>query len=143
MAPLIRLKATLRRIGQGCAQTGVTMRRILTMLVALGMGGAAVAAPRPDTDGGSASRGLYVALRVCAACHAVGTLGAGPDSEAPPFATIRLRHDKAGLRRRLGEISTSGHRDMPPIPMTPREIEDVASYIETVAPTPAAASQPI
>jgi len=137
---LIHLKAALRGVGQADPKRGITMRQILMVLAVLSFGGAAAAAPRADAGGESATRGLYVALRVCAACHAVATLGAGPDGLAPPFAAIRLRHDKAGLRRRLGEISTSGHQEMPPIPLTAREIEDVATYIETVVPTPAAAT---
>jgi len=113
------------------------VRALLGMLTALSLGGAANAGPPADTRVAPATRGLFVALRVCAACHAVGPLGAGPDREAPSFVTIRLRHDPASLRRRLAEISTSGHQQMPPIPLTAREIEDVASYIETVLPAPA------
>lgn len=114
------------------------MRQILLMLLALSLGGPAMAAPGRDSQNDSATRGLFVALRVCSACHAVATLGAGPDNEAPPFAMIRMRHNPGSLRRRLGEISTSGHGDMPPIPLTPKQIEDVANYIETVGSSPAA-----
>jgi mono/diheme cytochrome c family protein len=117
------------------------MRRVLAAIAVLSAGvavSAAAAPPAPYAREDSANRGLYVALRVCAACHAVGPLGEGPDGEAPRFATIGRRHDAASLRRRLGEISVSGHQDMPPIPLTAREIEDVATYIQSVAAAPAA-----
>ena len=117
------------------------MSRVLAAIAAfsIGAGFPAAAAPAgPYAQADSANRGLYVALRVCAACHAVGPLGDGPDDEAPRFATIGRRHDAASLRRRLREISVAGHQDMPPIPLTAREIEDVATYIASVAATPVA-----
>jgi mono/diheme cytochrome c family protein len=94
--------------------------------------------PPPTASADSASRGLYVALRVCAACHKVAYPGVGPDSAAPSFAVIRQRHDGADLRRLVEQISRTGHQAMPPIPMSRQEIEDVADYIGAVAPAPAA-----
>jgi mono/diheme cytochrome c family protein len=110
------------------------MRYLLSLMALMSVAGAALAAPDPNGQVAPATRGLFVALRKCAACHAVGPLGAGPDAEAPPFGAIRLRHDSVTLRQRLGEISVSGHQNMPPIRLSAKEIEDVASYIETVAP---------
>jgi mono/diheme cytochrome c family protein len=107
------------------------------LLIAAASGPARAATPaQPNAD--AAMRGLYVALRVCAACHAVDTFGKGPDGEAPSFAVIRLRHNRASLRRRLQEIAAVGHQQMPAIPLTRSEIEDVASYIETVGAPPGA-----
>jgi mono/diheme cytochrome c family protein len=109
------------------------MRPILMIVAALAVGGATPAFA-VDLPSDSAVRGLFIAVSVCAACHTVGTLGTEPDREAPPFATIWPRHDKQSLRRRLREISSSGHRAMPAIPLTPRQIEDVANYIEAIVP---------
>ena len=117
------------------------MRSTLALLAVLSLSDAAHAGPDPGAGVAPATRGLFVALRKCAACHAVGPLGAGPDAEAPPFGTIRLRHDPASLRRRLGEIASIGHQKMPPIRLSAQEIEDVASYIETVAPPAASPPQ--
>ena len=118
------------------------MRRVLSTLALLSISGALAApawgaAPAAGAPSDAANRGLYVALRVCAACHAVGPLGTGPDKLAPAFATIRLHHDAPTLRRRLREISSVGHHEMPPIAMTVQEQDDVAAYIEA-APAPAA-----
>jgi len=69
----------------------MTMRRLLmtaTAVLALGAAGLSAAAPRPDPQGDSATRGLYVALRVCAACHAVAARGSGADDEAPTEARL-------------------------------------------------------
>jgi mono/diheme cytochrome c family protein len=97
---------------------------------------AAGAQTSPAASDDSSSRGLYVALRVCSACHKVALPGVGPDSAAPSFAAIHARHDAAGLHGLLVEIAGAGHHQMPPIPMSPREIEDVAAYIATVPPPP-------
>lgn len=113
------------------------MWRVMAMIAVLCTSLAAPAtgrASKPLTDDDSVTRGLYVALRICAACHAVGPLGAGPDSEAPAFGTIRSRHDPAGLARLLTSISAAGHKEIPPISMSPQEIRDVAAYIESVPP---------
>lgn len=114
------------------------MWRVLGMVAVLSAGAPtsppAASAPAASTD--AASRGLYVALRVCAACHKVAYPGAGPDSGAPSFAAIHSRHDPAELHRLLVEISRQGHHAMPPIPMSRQEIEDVAAYIAAVAPAP-------
>lgn len=115
------------------------MRRVLAAMAAICTGvclPAAACAADPYAQVDSANRGLYVALRVCSACHAVGPLGEGPDGEAPRFAVIGRRHTAAGLRRLLGEISVKGHQQMPAIPLTAREIEDVVTYIASVAATP-------
>ncbi|HEX2817491.1 MAG TPA: cytochrome c [Phenylobacterium sp.] len=112
------------------------MWRILGAIAALSAG--AQTAPSPAASPDPASRGLYVALRVCSACHKVAFPGVGPDSAAPSFAAIHARHDAEGLHSLLVEISSAGHQEMPPIPMSPAEIEDVAAYIATVPPAPPA-----
>jgi cytochrome c len=135
---LIRVKAVIGHAGQMPRQRGDAMRRLLSTLALLSIGGGLAvpawgATPVAGAPSDAASRGLYVALRVCAACHAVGPLGTGPDTLAPAFATIRLHHDAPTLRRRLQEISTVGHHEMPAIVMTAQEQEDVAAYIEAAA----------
>ncbi len=119
------------------------MWRVLGAIVMLSAGAQTALPTPPSSDGDGAIRGLYVALRVCSACHKVAYPGVGPDSAAPSFAAIHAGHEPAGLHRLLVEISNAGHQAMPPIPMSPAEIEDVAAYIATVpAPPPSAARRP-
>jgi mono/diheme cytochrome c family protein len=113
------------------------MWQVLGAIAVLSAG--AQTSPAPTDAGDSASRGLYVALRVCSACHKVAFPGVGPDLAAPSFASIHARYDPDGLRRMLADISRTGHRMMPPIPLSSREIEDVAAYIATVPPESSAA----
>lgn len=112
------------------------MWKVLGVIAVLSAG--APASPPPTASADAASHGLYVALRVCSACHKVAMPGAGPDVIAPSFAVIHARHDAEDLRRLLQQISTEGHRDMPPIPMSAQEADDVAAYIATVPPSPPA-----
>src|SRR5471032_2427183 len=64
---------------------------MLLVLSAIAALGASPQTTPPSAD--AASRGLYVALRVCSACHKVAFPGVGPDSAAPSFAAIHARHD--------------------------------------------------
>ena len=76
--------------------------------------------------------GLRFARRACAGCHAIGASGRSPDPLAPTFRSLvaRLGHD---LEPRLGQLSAHGHRNMPPIYMTPDERRAVAAYIRAVS----------
>jgi len=71
----------------------VPVRRILVALGLFSPLAGCVAAEAPQTymtaRNEATDRGLYVALRSCAGCHAVGSLGSSPSSRAPSFATIR------------------------------------------------------
>lgn len=111
------------------------MRRILMSFLLLTAAGCATSGPTPNSSTNldvSADRGRFYALRSCAGCHAVGVLGESPNASAPSFGAIRLRYNALSLPRRLAEISKSGHYEMPPIYMTPNEIQDIVAYVETV-----------
>ena len=110
---------------------------VVIPILALLVSGCAALTARPiDAPLASVDRGRFFVLRSCAGCHSVGELGASPNNHAPPFSTVRMRFDEPGLRRRLAEISSWGHVEMPPVAMTPDEIRDIAAYIETVNPHP-------
>jgi len=113
------------------------MRRTFIILgLAALLGGCATTAAAPAT-GSAVDRGLFVALRACAGCHAVGGTDRSPNGIAPPFSYIRMRYDEAALQRLLADISRNGHYEMPPIYMTDDEIRDVTAYIQTVEPAAA------
>jgi cytochrome c len=120
-------------------------RTLLTLAMLATAGGCATGpfpAPKSPTLDASADRGRFFVLRSCAGCHAVGSLGESPNSSAPSFASVRLRHNVLSLERRLAQISRSGHFEMPPIYMSDAEIKDIAAYIETIEPPASAADLP-
>ena len=111
------------------------MRRLLMGFLLLAATGCATSGQTPKSPKNldiSADRGRFYAQRSCAGCHAVGALGESPNGSAPTFGAIRLRYNALSLPRRLAEISKNGHYEMPPIYMTPDEIQDIAAYVETL-----------
>ena len=111
------------------------MRHMLVGFLLLSAAGCATSGPAPrgsNTLDVSADRGRFYAVRSCAGCHAVAGLGASPNGSAPTFGSIRLRYNALSLSRRLESISRNGHYEMPPIYMTPDEIQDIVAYVETI-----------
>ena len=112
-------------------------RTLLTVAILAAAAGCATGSPSalksPILDA-SVDRGRFFVLRSCAGCHAVGSLGESPNSSAPSFATVRLRHNAISLEHRLAQISRNGHVEMPPVYMSDAEIKDIAAYIETIEP---------
>ena len=83
---------------------------------------------------GPAQRGMAFVERACAGCHAVGASSHSPQSHAPPFWWVGQQVEADGLKLVLAELAQHGHVEMPPIYMTPDEIEDIAAYIGTLQP---------
>ena len=111
------------------------MRRMMMSFLLLAATGCATSGQMSKSQTSlslSADRGRFYALRSCAGCHAVGALGQSPNGSAPTFGAIRLRYNALSLPRRLAEISKNGHYEMPPIYMTPDEIQDIVAYVETL-----------
>ncbi|MEO8112861.1 MAG: cytochrome c [Phenylobacterium sp.] len=124
------------------------MRRIAIILALLAVAGGCATSGRPMAGGaapGSAvERGHFFVQRSCAGCHAVNALGDSPNAEAPPFRSVRMRHNEISLERMLADISQKGHFRMPPVYMSDAEIADIVAYIQTVEPArrPGAAALP-
>jgi len=120
---------------------GVLAAALTAVLVTLQAGGCApvsgraALSQRVETPA-SADRGRFYALRSCAGCHAVGDAGASPDSHAPLFRNLDDRVAKSDLPQRLADLSRGGHREMPPIYMSPDEITDLVAYITTLKRAP-------
>ena len=113
--------------------------KLMVAILALATGASGCAAPRLALDGGGrtspqAAAGERFARRACAGCHELGPRGASPNPHAPPFRTLAERLPGEALGARLGDIASNGHREMPPIYMTPEEIAAVAAYIRSVQP---------
>ena len=124
------VERTLRTPVRSVLASGLAVPNLILLL-----GACAAIAPAPLTTlQASTDRGRFYALRSCAGCHSVGSRGLGPDGHAPAFRNLDNRVAPGELPRRLGELSSGGHREMPPIYMSPDEIQDLAAYIVTLKP---------
>lgn len=102
----------------------------IVVLAALAVASCAVAAQPLGPTASAAERGHAIAERTCNRCHGIA---AGDDSRnagAPRFVTIAGRYNELSLEERLGQISTSGHYEMPPQQLSPSEIRDLVAYIQ-------------
>ena len=77
---------------------------------------------------GNTSSGRNLALRICSDCHVVAEGQAHPATDgAPPFATVA--RDPAVTALSLQVFLRSTHENMPNLILSPREIDDLVSYI--------------
>ncbi|CAN7334109.1 c-type cytochrome [Phenylobacterium sp. LjRoot219] len=106
------------------------MRNLAVILV---LAVAATACASAGEGPAATDRGERFARRACAGCHAIGPTGASPYDPAPPFRTLAARLPGPALQARLSAIALRGHGQMPPIYMTPDEIDAVAAYVRAVA----------
>lgn len=70
-------------------------------------------------------------------CHAVSGTGESPYPPAPPFRNLSLRYPVENLAEALAEgigVGHSGQVQMPEFVLTPAEIDDLLSYLETLEP---------
>ncbi len=100
-------------------------------LTLLACGCAAVGAPTQARGDASSLRGRAVAHRLCAACHAVEPGAESPQTTAPPFDSLEMRHT-ASLEGRLEELTRRGHYGMPPLKLRPDEVRDLVDYIASL-----------
>lgn len=112
------------------------MRRLIVpaLLMLTGCAQAPLAPAASQTASVAESRGQGLAVRDCAACHAILAGQQSPNASAPGFATIRLRHNELSLERLLTTIAHDGHFEMPRRPLSANDIEDLVAFIETPPP---------
>jgi mono/diheme cytochrome c family protein len=94
----------------------------------------------PAEAAGEASRGRTLAELNCATCHAVGRGGRSPYAPAPPFRTLHLKYDVAGLAEAFAEgivVMHNGPRQMPKFVLEPDQIDDLIAYLKSLE-TPSA-----
>lgn len=82
-------------------------------------------------EAGDAARGEIIARRWCAACHLVTADQTAAKVDAPPFFDIAKRWPGDNA---LGSFLADPHPKMPDMSLTRREIEDIVSYIRSLAP---------
>lgn len=83
----------------------------------------------PAAQAANPDRGRAVARENCGRCHAIGRVSPSPHKDAPPFRYIARQGNPAYLEEALAEGIVVGHKDMPEIRLTPREIDDFIAYL--------------
>lgn len=94
----------------------------------------AAAAARPHAPDPAIDRGLGVAQRRCAECHAVRPGHESADGDAPPFTVLFRRFDEISLSRRIAAVTRGEHAGMPRTTITDADRHDLVSYIQSLGP---------
>ena len=83
---------------------------------------------------GDAKRGLKIAQRNCAPCHALGRTGDSANPKSPPFRTLAQRYPLSELEETMGEGMMVGHEgpEMPMFEFKPDQIEDFIAYLGSI-----------
>jgi mono/diheme cytochrome c family protein len=74
----------------------------------------------------NAAKGEIIARRWCAACHVVAADQTSANSDAPTFASIAQRHERA---KKLEAFLMDPHPKMPDMNLSRSEIADIVAYI--------------
>ena len=84
--------------------------------------------PSNAQEAGQLARGLELALRICAQCHAVRKDQArSPNESAPRFQVIASVPGMTGIA--LSAALNTSHRTMPNIMLDPDQRSDIIAYI--------------
>ena len=94
----------------------------------------AMALASPAFAKGNAARGLKIAQRNCAACHALGRNGESLNPKSPPFRTLAQRYPLRELEEALAEGIMVGHEgpEMPAFEFSPGQIADLMAYLGAI-----------
>jgi len=111
----------------GMRMNDMALRGLLVTACALALGACATGAARKEAE----SPGHRLAMRHCAACHAIAPGDTGQRGRAPAFASAEMRHT-AGLDGRVAALTRLGHYGMPPIPLRADEVSDLVNYIASL-----------
>ena len=105
------------------------MKPSLPLLLAFAMALASPAFARGDK-----ARGLKIAQRNCAPCHAVGRTGDSTNPKSPPFRTLAQLYPLSELEETMGEGMMVGHEgpEMPMFEFRPEQIEDFIAYLGSI-----------
>lgn len=108
--------------------------RILTAVVAIAGTLLSTSASLADGDtlGELQRDGLALAERMCAQCHAIGSIGASAHSSAPAFRELDRRIDLDGFTRQLREGLASGHPDMPTFRFSREDARALTAYLRAI-----------
>lgn len=114
------------------------LTRLAIIVIALGgVGCASRQSPPPpptqiDMTAEAAMRGQQLAVRTCAACHAVDRVGVSPMPEATPFREVVRTYPLDQLETAFAEGLVTSHPAMPAFAFRASEIDDLMAYLETL-----------
>ncbi|MEM5516755.1 cytochrome c [Henriciella sp. AS95] len=77
-------------------------------------------------------QGETIAQDLCSGCHAVGTEGESPHTDAIPFRQISWKYPVESLAEPLSEGIMVGHPDMPEWQFEPKDSNALIAYIESI-----------
>jgi cytochrome c len=86
----------------------------------------------PNSAAISQRAGEIFATDNCAQCHAIGKLGFSPYAKAPPFRVVANKYKLEYLQEALAEGILTGHNTMPEFILSPRQIDDLLAYLQTL-----------
>ena len=75
--------------------------------------------------------GATLAESKCQTCHAIGTTGASPDKNAPPFRDIKGRRPTVWLTAPIAQGVMATHQRMPRFDLSTDDINKVIAYINS------------
>ena len=82
--------------------------------------------------GPPAQQGAALMTEHCAMCHAVGRVDMSLERQAPPLREIARRVPLATLSRQMASGTFGAHPRMPRFNFSPREVNAIMRYLETI-----------
>ena len=79
--------------------------------------------------------GQALAERLCARCHSIDSTSASPLEKAPPFRAIANRYSVWLLQEALAEGIVTGHAAMPEFVLSPDEIANLLTFMDSFTAT--------
>lgn len=80
----------------------------------------------------SVEAGRKLAERNCAACHAIGVEGASGNPRSPTLRDLYKRYPMARVEEQLREGMLAGHRSMPRMRFSDRQLDDLIAYLRSI-----------
>jgi len=94
--------------------------------------------PAPHVSPDLIGEGRRFAQSNCSRCHAIGRHERSPNSDAPPLRTLSQSYPISSLDEAFAEGAFVGHSNMPEFRLTPRQIDALTAYLESVQAHPSA-----
>src|SRR5215472_16810363 len=88
--------------------------------------------PAAAVEKGLVNKGQALVRKNCSRCHANGNEGDSPHPPAPPFRTLSSKYPVENLAESLSEGIVSGHPDMPIFAFSPRDVEAIFEYLQSI-----------